>query len=578
MCPLTAYHDTLSAEMFICSIHSALHQFININKCFLCSLIDVDVIVESRRCCIQDFVNCLWVFILYQCAIIIPSSAQHWSKSLYSEKKNLMHGRDAFRVKREISYEAGTLWNSTLANATNTLALEAAELFRAIDVNSDNRVTRDEFVAGITNAPNVDLFDAEAGRLFDCIDTDGAGFVDNAQFTEVFITSMKKKTMLLLTHSIHFQAAGKMRWLRSLIRLFIAGFEYQFTFVVAKDYDFTKSTTDNYRSQAASFSGPFADIRSSLDYSYHAHYTEARQRWQDQAVRACIGKTDPQTRPWMIFTCGAFGAGKGHVLTWLSHQGLFPLEYIVHIDPDFFKRVMPEWKGYLSNNVEFAGSATHHESGYIQEIATEAALRERQHIWVDGSLKDYVWYTQYFDDVRRRYRHYRIAIIHVTATEEEIRKRIRIRGEQTGRMIPEADIVRSLRDPEISIKVLARQCDLVVRFDNSDGTPKLLSVEDHSGNLQRGLYRHFGVITRQLAPFPQGLGPLFFENTAMIGTPFKKVGDAVSYQPHYPEFEGCLLVKVIHMLVYLFCIVIEIKYSIPGEHCIGMDTLFGEAF
>jgi hypothetical protein len=30
------------------------------------------------------------------------------------------------------------------------------------------------------------------------------------------------------------------------------------------------------------------------------------------------------------------------VLAWLSQQGLFPIEYIVHVDPDFFKRIMPE--------------------------------------------------------------------------------------------------------------------------------------------------------------------------------------------------------------------------------------------
>lgn len=87
------------------------------------------------------------------------------------------------RVRREVSYEAGTLWNGKVASSA--LAAEATELFRAIDINGDNRVTREEFIAGITNAPNVDLFDAEAGRLFDSVDTDGAGFVDNAQFVEV---------------------------------------------------------------------------------------------------------------------------------------------------------------------------------------------------------------------------------------------------------------------------------------------------------------------------------------------------------------------------------------------------------
>ena len=105
------------------------------------------------------------------------------------------------------------------------------------------------------------------------------------------------------------------------------------------------------------------------------------------------------------------------VLSWLSSQGLFPLEYIVHVDPDFFKKIMPEvryvcifvfyssspcfmliiwfqWKNYVGLNREFAGTACHQESAYLQEIASEVAMRDRQHVWVDGSLSDGPWYSQ----------------------------------------------------------------------------------------------------------------------------------------------------------------------------------------
>jgi hypothetical protein len=64
--------------------------------------------------------------------------------------------------------------------------------------------------------------------------------------------------------------------------------------------------------------------------------------WQDMVIKSCLGKTEAQARPWVVYTCGPMGVGKGHVLSWLSKQGLFPLEYIVHIDPDLFKRIMPE--------------------------------------------------------------------------------------------------------------------------------------------------------------------------------------------------------------------------------------------
>ncbi len=43
-----------------------------------------------------------------------------------------------------------------------------------------------------------------------------------------------------------------------------------------------------------------------------------------------------------------------------------------------------QWGNYLKLNDTFAGTACHQESCYLQEIAQEVAMRERQHVWVDG--------------------------------------------------------------------------------------------------------------------------------------------------------------------------------------------------
>jgi hypothetical protein len=67
--------------------------------------------------------------------------------------------------------------------------------------------------------------------------------------------------------------------------------------------------------------------------------------------------------------------------------------------------VRSQWPGYLAaaaaressnpdSNEIAAGTACHVESGYLQEIAMEAAMSERQHVWVDGSLSDGNWYSK----------------------------------------------------------------------------------------------------------------------------------------------------------------------------------------
>ena len=47
-----------------------------------------------------------------------------------------------------------------------------------------------------------------------------------------------------------------------------------------------------------------------------------------------------------------------------------------------------------------AGLFTQKESGFIQEIAQEAALGANCNVWVDGSLRDHKWYAAMFADIR----------------------------------------------------------------------------------------------------------------------------------------------------------------------------------
>lgn len=44
------------------------------------------------------------------------------------------------------------------------------------------------------------------------------------------------------------------------------------------------------------------------------------------------------------------GCGKGYTMSWLSRCGIFPVEQIIRIDPDHFKRVMPEWTEYCKRD------------------------------------------------------------------------------------------------------------------------------------------------------------------------------------------------------------------------------------
>ena len=93
----------------------------------------------------------------------------------------------------------------------------------------------------------------------------------------------------------------------------------------------------------------------------------------------------------------------------MSEQGSLPLSQIVHLDPDMFKTHFPEWQGYLDRDVR-GRLGTRRESGYLVEIAQQAAMAARKHVWVDGSLRDGEWYASELQRLREAHPGYRLAI------------------------------------------------------------------------------------------------------------------------------------------------------------------------
>jgi len=344
----------------------------------------------------------------------------------------------------------------------------------------------------------IDLSPEEYKRVFDTADIDDSGDITFDEFK----MSINHGKLLMAVAGMH---------------------KFKSHFKVENGYDFKKTTNENYENHDKSqFVGKFSDIRSTLDYAYHVNYTPQRQFWQDKVIKTTTIRQIAQEHPWIVYTCGAMGAGKGYTMRWMSANDYFPLENVVRIDPDHFKMVMPEWEGYIRRDKYSAGSMTHRESGFIQEIAQEVALRSRQNIWVDGSLRDGNWFSKVFDDIRRRFPHYKIAIFYVFADEKIVRQRVEERGQRTGRFVSEENIIKSLKAPESSLNKLTPKVDFIARIDNSK-SPVLTSFEviDRSHCWER--IRRFAQTEAAIYMFPNHLPPISVSRTPVDRSIWERV-------------------------------------------------------
>lgn len=114
-----------------------------------------------------------------------------------------------------------------------------------------------------------------------------------------------------------------------------------------------------------------------------------------------------------------------------------------------------------------------------------------------------------------------------------------------------------MQSPEESIRLLAPKTDLVIRIIN-ESSIVLKCVEDHSGNWYRGLHKHFGVISHQHPHFPDWLGPLYFEDTSLVGYPLEVIRfplEPLTAARSIETIKSGMLVKKVFFSMTLPCII-----------------------
>ena len=368
--------------------------------------------------------------------------------------------------------------------------------------SSSSDIGKDEFISSLIGIGlDYGLGKIELGRVFDRLDLDGDGRLIPEEFRTGSATSPMVMALINELSGRSGEAGGGAMFADSSSSSSSPCYP-------DPDFDPSLSTAENYRSSLSSgFVGENAAIRSSLDYEFHRHnYDPRRQIFQDSLIRRNVLLDAPPpskgSRPWLVYTCGPMGAGKGWVLGWMSANGILPLEKMAKIDPDAFKLRMPEWQIYQRSGLEEqAGTLTHAESSYVAEIAHRKAMSNGMSVWVDGSLRNYEWYRDVeLPRVRNTFPQYRIAMIAVDAPEYVIEDNLRRRERETGRVVPDELRRASAVGLERGLRELVHLVDVVCHVRNeSDGngddggswrrasSPKLLSIAvvDRSGDWNR---------------------------------------------------------------------------------------------
>jgi hypothetical protein len=240
----------------------------------------------------------------------------------------------------------------------------------------------------------------------------------------------------------------------------------------SKRFSIKRSTNSIYETSEDSFFGPYAHIRSQLDYKYHSNYTKERQWLQDSIIDKLLSEivtresssneadetetevavsldesnssrkslsTMPVT-PWLIYVAGTGKSNRTFTIKCLfetqsksqsqssigadtdtdTELSRFPILGFVLVDSREIHSLLPEYQCYsIEDGKDIAGDRTRKETGYISEVLTRAALQAGTNVLIYGALRDSGWYKQYFHALSTDFEELKIAVLHIVAPREE---------------------------------------------------------------------------------------------------------------------------------------------------------------
>lgn len=231
-----------------------------------------------------------------------------------------------------------------------------------------------------------------------------------------------------------------------------------------------QTTEEIFLSRDTIYVGDFVDERMMMDYEWFTNYTPDRQHLQDKIIHSFLDGHNfnkNQKRRTAIYMSGIFGSGKTKTLKWMDENKMINLNSFVLIDPDKIKHLLPEFPD-LIKETRFASKAVHKESTYIALLIEKKAIDIGINYIVDGSLQNWEWYKEHFNEVRYfTAGDYTIMIIRVHCEFDVAVDRCDKRALITGRYI-DKDYLKSINDKvHIAFDHLKNEVDIVIEIDNT---------------------------------------------------------------------------------------------------------------
>jgi predicted ABC-type ATPase len=196
-------------------------------------------------------------------------------------------------------------------------------------------------------------------------------------------------------------------------------------------------------------------------------FTPERQALHDKIVAESVDGVPASSDPTYTVMGGGPAAGKSSII---RDGGIEIAPDSVEVNADLCKEKLPEWETAGVTRAQF----THEESSYLAKRTQAAAFERQQNVLLDGTGDtSAASMTKKIDTARAA--GYKIDAHYVTLPTDMAIKNARLRGEKTGRFVPDEVVRATHAGVSQTFPAVAHKFDKVSLYDTSVmGKPRLI--------------------------------------------------------------------------------------------------------
>lgn len=211
----------------------------------------------------------------------------------------------------------------------------------------------------------------------------------------------------------------------------------------------------------------FPNLKAERGYVVETEQARSKGELHEQIVEQSMSTVKPSEKAEAILMMGGPGAGKSTLIDFLK----IDRSQYVQAGPDEIKAMLPEYQQGIKREDPLIADKVHNESKAVSQSLVARTVAHKRNLLYDGTGSNSSEYNDMIGNLHAQ--GYKVRLLMCYVAKKEGLRRVAERAKQTGRDVPELQVMGTYDVVGSNFLQLSALADDAALFDNSDKAPVL---------------------------------------------------------------------------------------------------------